>query len=598
VGDPFGIAAGSDSQRRNLREFGGICLAPRIATGLPAPDSGLLEHARHQDVLQETTSADPQRILSGLLVAGFEVAVILLVCGAAYAVSSLVLSGASRARSVAVVAWSQAARAKTRWLLLEACAVLIVAVLVLNGWLLWRGDDLRTFTSSQLAPLTPDLQRMIAIGLLKLFGAAAGLVLAARLLRRLIAVAETAINRWDQLSGNNESLTRFFNGLDKLVVNSAWIMLAVFACGWFGLPDVVSHTLLVALRIYLVVVIGVLVIRCTAFVVDTLDGLSQRAARKRGWMEYYHRLRPLVPTFRTCLQYVLGIAVASLVLYQIGVLRHLSAWGPRLIQAIGLFFLGRVLIEMGSLEIGHRMLPREGLSEVDRRRRATMVPLVRSTFRYAGYFGTAVMVLSVLGFNVMPFLAGAGILGLVIGFGAQSMIDDVVSGFFILFENTYLVGDSVEVGPAKGVVEAIEFRTTKIRDADGRLHIIRNGAIKPVINYSKDYTMAIVSVEVDYDADLRSVFATLQKAGERLRTDNPDVLADTSVDGITGFGTESMTVRTSTRVKPGRHDAVQAALRLLIKEQFDRQAIGGPRKTLVPQMRRERHDWPAAGQGA
>jgi small conductance mechanosensitive channel len=227
-----------------------------------------------------------------------------------------------------------------------------------------------------------------------------------------------------------------------------------------------------------------------------------------------------------------------------------------------------------------------------------MVPLVRTAFRYAGYFGTAVLILSVLGFNVMPFLAGAGILGLVIGFGAQSMIDDVVSGFFILLENTYLVGDSIEVGPAKGVVEAIEFRTTKIRDTDGRLHIIRNGAIKPVVNYSKDYTMAVVNVDVEYDADLRAVFTTLQKAGERLRDDNPDVLEGTRIDGITDFGASAMTVRTSTRVKPGRHEAVQAALRLLIKEQFDRQAVAGPRKTLVPQMRRDRHDWPAAGQGA
>jgi small-conductance mechanosensitive channel len=158
------------------------------------------------------------------------------------------------------------------------------------------------------------------------------------------------------------------------------------------------------------------------------------------------------------------------------------------------------------------------------------------------------------------------------------MIDDVVSGFFILLENMYLVGDTIEVGPAKGVVEAIEFRTTKIRDADGRLHILRNGAIKPVINYSKDYTMAVVKVEVAYDADLRTVFDTLRAAGRRLRAETPDVLADTEIDGIIAFGPLLMTVRTSTRVKPGRHEAVEAALRLVIKEMFDRQATGAPRK--------------------
>ena len=121
------------------------------------------------------------------------------------------------------------------------------------------------------------------------------------------------------------------------------------------------------------------------------------------------------------------------------------------------------------------MLPSDGVDEMERRRRATMVPLVRSIFTYAVYFASAALMLSALGFNPMPFLAGAGILGLVVGFGAQSLINDVVSGFFILFENVYLVGDLIEAAGAKGIVEAIEFRVTKIRDADGRVHIIRNG---------------------------------------------------------------------------------------------------------------------------
>jgi moderate conductance mechanosensitive channel len=186
-----------------------------------------------------------------------------------------------------------------------------------------------------------------------------------------------------------------------------------------------------------------------------------------------------------------------------------------------------------------------------------------------------------LGFNPMPFLAGAGILGLVVGFGAQSLINDVVSGFFVLFEDTYLIGDTIETGPAKGVVEGIEFRTTRIRDADGRLHILRNGDIKEVINYSKDYTVAVVLVEVPYDADLRSVFATLSAAGDQVRAENPDVLQPTQIDGITVFGPRGMTVRTSTRVMPGRHEAVAAALRLAMKEAFDVQALNARRKGLV-----------------
>jgi small conductance mechanosensitive channel len=343
----------------------------------------------------------------------------------------------------------------------------------------------------------------------------------------------------------------------------------------------VSDTLFLIVRIYLVIAIGFLIVRSTTFIVDTLDGWSERSARDRGWAHYYDRVRPLLPTFRACLEYALWIVIGSLVLLQVNALGHLAAWGPRLIQAIGIFFVGRVVIELGSLEIGNRMLPREGLEPTDRRRRETMLPLVRSSFAYAIYFGTAVLILSSLGFNPLPFLAGAGIAGVVVGFGAQSLIDDVVSGFFILFENTYLVGDTIEVGAAKGVVEAIEFRTTKIRDGDGRVHIIRNGQVKPVINYSKDYTMAVVTLEVAYHTDLYEVFHTLERAGARLRVDNPDVLADTHIDGIAQFGPKTMTVRTSTRVKPGRQDAVAAALRLLINDLFDQQRTS-PRRALVP----------------
>jgi small conductance mechanosensitive channel len=279
----------------------------------------------------------------------------------------------------------------------------------------------------------------------------------------------------------------------------------------------------------------------------------------------------------------LWIAVIALALDQVSWLQRAAAWGPLLIEGVAIFFFGQIVIKLGYLEIGHRMLPSEGLEETERRRRATMVPLVRSTFMYVAYFITAVLILGALGFNPMPFLAGAGILGLVVGFGAQSMINDVVSGFFILFENIYLVGDIIECGSARGVVEAIEFRTTKIRDADGRLHIVRNGDMKLVVNYSKDYGVAAVALEVGYDADLRAVFACLRQVGRQVRSEFDAVVGDAEVEGITAFGSSSMTIRMSTRVKPGCHDTVAAAMRFMIKESFDTDVGGVVRKSLIPE---------------
>jgi small-conductance mechanosensitive channel len=293
----------------------------------------------------------------------------------------------------------------------------------------------------------------------------------------------------------------------------------------------------------------------------------------------------VVPTLRVCLEYALWFGVASALALQLTWTQQYASLGPRLMLVCLLVFAGRVAMELGFVEIDRRVLASDGLSETVRRRRATMAPLVRSAWTYVAWFATLTVVLSALGFDVMPFLAGAGVLGLVVGFGAQSMINDVVSGFFILFENIYLVDDLIDVGGARGVVEAIEFRTTKIRDAEGRLHIIRNGDMKPVVNYSRDYGVAVVAVDVAYDADLQRVFSSLRETGAVLRARHPDVLAETEIEGISAFGPSALTIRTRTRVRPGRHESVAATLRLMLKEAFDREAGGAPRATLVPAIR-------------
>jgi hypothetical protein len=135
-------------------------------------------------------------------------------------------------------------------------------------------------------------------------------------------------------------------------------------------------------------------------------------------------------------------------------------------------------------------------------------------------------------------------------FATESLISDVVSGFFILFENIYLVGDMVEAAGAKGVVESIEFRTTKIRDADGRVRIIRNGDMKPVINYAKDYTM--VGRHDGSRLRCRPAVSVRESAAgrHRLRAESADMLGDTRIDGITVFG--ASTDRADIDARPAR----------------------------------------------
>jgi small-conductance mechanosensitive channel len=519
-------------------------------------------------------------ILSALPVIAIELALVALVCGGLHVLMLLLLRAAPipPGRSE----WRDLAKVRTRSVLFSLLLAMVSGVLLANGYLLARGVDVPQYTPVLIRSITPDTWIALARAVAKLALAIVALLVGIRVLRRLLRATERRLTQRER-AGGQEGLTTFFTGLERTIANIGWMLVVVFASILFAFPGSVTGVLLVAVRIYVVLAIGLIVIRSTAVTVESLDALGQRYAERREWRKYYDHLRPLLPTFRACVEYALWVGVGSLVLAQLAPVQDLAAWGPRVIQAIAIFFAGRVLIELGRLEIAHRMLPAEGLEDTERRRRATMIPLLRSAFGYAVYFGTAVLILSLLGFNPMPFLAGAGLLGLVIGFGAQSLINDVVSGFFILFENIYLVGDIVEVGSARGVVEAIEFRTTRIRDAEGRVHVIRNGDMKPVINYSKDYGVAIVAVEVPYDADLQRVFTSLREAGQRLRAEHRDVLADTTIEGITAFGPSAMTIRTATRVRPGHHEAIAAALRLFINETFEAHSGGAARTTLIGQ---------------
>lgn len=521
-------------------------------------------------------------LLSTLVVVIVELALILGVSRLIFVTISRLLTRAS-VRSSTVAGSSRRLRNRAANVLIVISVVSTVVVFVYNSWLALHGINGWQHTRALVGSIDNSVWIVFGIAVAKLTAAAIAFLVVVAVMRRVFSAVEKAANRWDVLDGHDRAVSAALLGLSHSIVNAGWLLLIVFACQLFAVPGSVVAILLIVIRAYLVATVGFLLIRSSVVIVDILDVLAQRHVRGRDWQRYYDHLRALGPTFRACLEYALWIAVGSLAIAQLAGLDAVAFWGPRLIEGIGLFFLGRVVIELGHLEIARRILPDEGLDEMARRRRATMAPIVGSAFTYAVYFATAVLILASLGFNPMPFLAGAGILGLVVGFGAQTLIHDVVTGFFILFENTFLVGDAIETAGAKGIVEAIEFRTTKIRDSDGRLHIIRNGDIKQVINYSKEYALAVVAVEVSYQADLPQVFAVLREAGERARRENSDVLGETRVDGISAFGLETMTVRTSTKVKPGRHDAAAAALRLAIKEAFDRRSAGTPRRLLVPE---------------
>ncbi|MEP9364187.1 mechanosensitive ion channel family protein [Nocardioides sp. CN2-186] len=189
------------------------------------------------------------------------------------------------------------------------------------------------------------------------------------------------------------------------------------------------------------------------------------------------------------------------------------------------------------------------------------------------------MVLSELGVNIAPIIASAGILGLALGFGAQSLVRDFLSGIFMIVEDQYGVGDVVDVGEASGTVEAVSLRVTRLRDLSGTVWYVPNGAIVRVGNMSQNWSRAVVDVNVAYREDLVRVQQVLREVAHDLWDDEDFsgvIIEEPEVTGVEVFGPESVTLRVLLKTAPMEQWGVARALRQRIKARFDHEGIEIP----------------------
>jgi small conductance mechanosensitive channel len=218
-----------------------------------------------------------------------------------------------------------------------------------------------------------------------------------------------------------------------------------------------------------------------------------------------------------------------------------------------------------------------GLLRLDRipgswneRRVKTLRGLIRSLLRYALYFVGAIMVLSELNVNTSSILAGAGIIGLAVGFGAQNLVRDVVTGFFILFEDQFAIGDYVTIAGVTGTVEDMGMRVTKIRESSGILHIISNGAISEVTNMARGAMGALVEISVDGHQDLNRVTVTIETAIRMVADAHREIVVEEPrVLGVSGFSGGNVTLQVTAKVKPMQQWEFERQLRKAIKEALD-----------------------------
>ncbi|MDR9796124.1 mechanosensitive ion channel family protein [Aeribacillus pallidus] len=250
--------------------------------------------------------------------------------------------------------------------------------------------------------------------------------------------------------------------------------------------------------------------------------------------------------------------------------------GEVLAKLIGIYIAYIIVKSIGNKIIYKMFEGLENRKEISITRAKTLQTLVLNFFHYALFFIFIVTVFQVFGYNVTALLAGAGVVGLAIGFGAQGLVSDVVTGFFLLLEKQLDVGDYVTTGNYSGIVEAVGLRTTQIRGFDGTLHYVPNRQIVGLSNHSRGNMQALVDISISYNEDLNRVMSILQEACDQFAKETEEVVEGPDVLGVQNFGSSDVIIRIIAKTKNMEQWAVERKLRKRLKEVLDENGIEIP----------------------
>ncbi len=225
---------------------------------------------------------------------------------------------------------------------------------------------------------------------------------------------------------------------------------------------------------------------------------------------------------------------------------------------------------------------------VDERKLNTLSAVLKNVIRYTIYFIGVMIILDILGVNTNSIIATAGIGGLAISFGAQSLVKDIITGFFILFEDQFSVGDYIQIGDFEGIVVEMGIRVTKIRDFSGELHIIPNGNISIVTNKSRGPMSSYVDVRIPYEEDVDRAIRIIEEACEKVKENNDTILEGPSVLGITDLGDSGINIKIIAKTEPMNQWALERQIRKEVKKAFDAENIQIAYPKLIIQDRNSR----------
>lgn len=219
--------------------------------------------------------------------------------------------------------------------------------------------------------------------------------------------------------------------------------------------------------------------------------------------------------------------------------------------------------------------------KVSEKRQTTLLKLMENIVAYVIYFVAFIMVLEALTIDVRAILAGAGVVGLAVGFGAQNLVRDVITGFFIIFEGQFSVGDYIRTGIHEGEVEEIGLRTTKIKSWTGELHILPNGNINEVTNFSIHNSVSVVDVSIAYEENIPKAEQAIQDLLQELPERYPEMKKTPELLGVQNLGASEVLMRVTAEVEPMTHWKMARAIRKEIKLRLDKEGIEIPFPRLV-----------------
>ena len=453
------------------------------------------------------------------------------------------------------------------------------------AYALWRHQDLQRTVDPILAQVTEDALLAVArsAGVVVLFLFAFYLLQVGG--RRVLARVHRRVSPHDLAERQRMFLDRAFVHLPSVINLALAYALLGLAAETFRLPAPVEWFLLTVVYVLLLVSGGRALVMLAHFISERM--LSRWEARNKGSKleEYYAALRRLLPVIQRSIEAIVYVSVATLIVHRFEALAPFAPYGPLLIRVISMFLAASVLIEVARVLIARVLLATPGASDDTQRRRITFVGLLQSIVKYVIYFCVSMMVLTDLGIDPTPILAGAGILGLTLGLGAQKIVQDVLNGLLLLFEDQILQGDYIKIGETEGLVELMSLRITRIRDRLGRLHIMRNGEVQNVINYSRGWTLTVVEMGVSYEDDLGKALRVIGEVCAHLPETMPgQVIEAPQVRGIETIGAHSLSVRVETKVAPGAHYDVKRTLNRMLIDAFiaHRLEIPYPKSVGIP----------------